>query len=95
MASGILAGDVESEMDDLISALYNSIPSGVGTGGGARKVEPLEMDQVLVKGASWAVGAGYGRSDDSEHLEEDGAMEGGPAPAAGSDEGLAAWTVFR
>jgi tRNA-splicing ligase RtcB len=76
MASGILAEDVKADIDDLISALYHSIPSGVGKGGGARRVSPREMDQVLVKGASWAVEAGYGRPKDLEHLEERGAMEG-------------------
>jgi tRNA-splicing ligase RtcB len=76
MASGILADDVKADIDDLISALYHSIPSGVGKGGGARRVSPREMDQVLVKGASWAVEAGYGRPKDLEHLEERGAMEG-------------------
>ncbi|NIV36033.1 MAG: RNA-splicing ligase RtcB, partial [Anaerolineae bacterium] len=76
MASGILADDVKADIDDLISALYHSIPSGVGKGGGARRVLPREMDQVLVKGASWAVEAGYGRPKDLEHLEERGAMEG-------------------
>jgi tRNA-splicing ligase RtcB len=76
MASGILAEDVKADIDDLISALYHSIPSGVGKGGGARRVSPREMDQVLVKGASWAVEAGYGRPKDLERLEESGAMEG-------------------
>jgi tRNA-splicing ligase RtcB len=39
------------------------------------------MDQVLVKGAAWAVKAGYGRPEDLERLEEGGAMAGAD-PAA-------------
>ncbi|MEJ2209814.1 MAG: RtcB family protein, partial [Anaerolineae bacterium] len=50
-------------------------PSGVGKGGGARRVSPKEMDQVLTKGAGWAVKAGYGRPEDLERLEEGGAMD--------------------
>jgi tRNA-splicing ligase RtcB len=76
MISDILADEVKDEVGGLISALFRNIPSGVGKGGGARKVSMGEMDQVLVKGAAWAVKAGYGWPEDLERLEEGGAMEG-------------------
>jgi tRNA-splicing ligase RtcB len=76
MASELVAEEVKDEVDGLISALFRNIPSGVGKGGGARKVSGREMDEVLVKGAAWAVKAGYGRPDDLERLEERGAMAG-------------------
>jgi len=81
MASDLLAEDVEDEIGALISVLFRNIPSGVGKGGGARQVSSQEMDQVLVKGAAWAVKAGYGRPEDLERLEERGSMEGAD-PAA-------------
>jgi tRNA-splicing ligase RtcB len=76
MVSELMAKEVKGEIDDLISSLFRNIPSGVGKGGGARKVPPHEMDDVLVKGAAWAVKAGYGRPEDLERLEEGGAMDG-------------------
>jgi len=76
MASELMAEDVQEEVSGLISALFRNIPSGVGKGGGARNVSGREMDEVLVKGARWAVKAGYGRPEDLERLEEGGAMEG-------------------
>jgi tRNA-splicing ligase RtcB len=76
MVSDLFAREVKDEIDSLISALFRSIPSGVGKGGGARKVSAREMDQVLVKGAAWAVKAGYGRPGDLRRLEEGGAMDG-------------------
>ena len=76
MASDLLADEVKGEIDDLISALFRNVPSGVGKGGGVRKVSPREIDEVLLKGAAWAVKAGYGRPEDLERLEEGGAMEG-------------------
>ena len=76
MVSELLAKEVKDEVDSLISALFRNIPSGVGKGGGARKVSLREIDQVLVKGAAWVVKAGYGRPEDLERLEEGGAMEG-------------------
>ena len=76
MVSRLEAKEVEAVVGDLISALYGNIPSGVGKGGGARKVSAREMDEVLVKGAAWAVKAGYGRPEDLDRLEEHGAMPG-------------------
>jgi tRNA-splicing ligase RtcB len=81
MVSDMVAEEVREEMGGLISALFRNIPAGVGKGGGARKVSQREMDQVLVKGAAWAVKAGYGRPEDLERLEEGGAMDGAD-PAA-------------
>ena len=76
MASELEANEVRDEISGLISALFRNIPSGVGKGGGARKVSSREMDQVLVKGAAWAVKAGYGRQEDLARLEEGGSMAG-------------------
>jgi tRNA-splicing ligase RtcB len=84
MTSELIAEEVEDEVGGLISALFRNIPSGVGKGGGARKVGPREMDQVLVKGAAWAVKAGYGRPEDLERLEEGGAMAGADPAAVSS-----------
>ncbi len=81
MASRLIAEETKAEVDSLISVLFRSIPSGVGKEGGARRVSGREMDEVLIKGAAWAVKAGYGRSEDLERLEEGGAMEGAD-PAA-------------
>jgi tRNA-splicing ligase RtcB len=76
MASELMADDVRDEIDDLITALYRNVPSGVGKGGGARRVSEREMNDVLAKGAAWAVKAGYGRPEDLERLEEGGRMDG-------------------
>ncbi len=76
MGSRLEADEVREEVSGLISALFRNIPSGVGKGGGARRVSAREMDDVLRKGAAWAVKAGYGRPEDLELLEEGGAMEG-------------------
>lgn len=76
MVSELMADEVRDEVSGLISALFRNIPSGVGKGGGARGVSSREMDEVLVKGAGWAVKAGYGRPEDLERIEEGGAMDG-------------------
>ena len=84
MVSQLSAGEVRDEISGLISSLFRNIPSGVGKGGGARRVSGHEMDQVLVKGAAWAVKAGYGRPEDLERLEEGGSMAGADPSAVSS-----------
>ncbi len=75
LASGLNAADVRPIMGDLINVLYNTVPSGVGETGPI-KLSNKQLDEVLVRGAEWAVKAGYGSAEDLDHLEERGAMPG-------------------
>ena len=56
-------------------SLFRDIPAGVGEGGNLQLTVP-ELDQVLVGGAKWAVGRGYGVAADLEYIEEHGCMQG-------------------
>ena len=76
MASSLIAEEVKDEISGMISALFRNIPSGLGAENKGRAVPGREMDEVLVKGAAWAVRAGFGRPEDLERLEESGAMPG-------------------
>ncbi len=76
LASDLVVDEVKGVVGDLISALYHDIPSGLGGEDRGRRVAGRDMDDVLVKGAAWAVKAGYGRPEDLERLEEGGAMPG-------------------
>jgi tRNA-splicing ligase RtcB len=84
LASDIEAAEVEPVVPDLISSLYHQIPSGVGRKGGIRPIRGREFDGVLTKGAAWMVKAGYGTPDDTEHMEEGGAMDGADPGAVSS-----------
>ncbi len=83
LIAGIGADEVKPYLGTLISALYRNVPSGVGKKGGF-KLSPSQMDQVLEKGAAWAVKQGYGTQDDLERTEERGAMAGAEARAVSS-----------
>jgi len=67
--------DIKDRLRDLVNALFLDIPSGVGSKGDIR-VGPKEEKEILVKGARWAVGEGYGIDDDLDCTEENGAMQG-------------------
>ena len=67
--------EVCPRIKELIDALYENVPSGLGSKGKIR-LRPGEIDQVLVKGSRWAVEKGYGRPEDLETTEEGGEMAG-------------------
>jgi len=80
LRSNILAEEVKPIMEDIVNALFRGVPSGVGRGGDVR-LTGRQMDEVLEKGAAWAVSQGYGTKDDLEHTEERGTLAGAEAGA--------------
>jgi len=73
--SDLTPKDVNPRLKDLINALFNNIPCGVGSSGDIR-VSDKEEEQIFVKGAGWAVKKGYGIKEDLEFTENKGCMEG-------------------
>ena len=70
-----LSGDqVRPRLKDLVTDLFNSIPSGVGSKG-AVKLSHSELDEVLVRGVGWAIDNGYGTTDDAGVCEENGQIK--------------------
>ncbi len=66
--------DIEKKKKEIIDKLFRDVPSGVGEKGRI-KLSKEELDEVLVRGAQWAVEKGYGKEDDWKHTEENGKME--------------------
>jgi tRNA-splicing ligase RtcB len=62
-------------LDKLVRAMYNNVPSGVGSKGKIR-ISQAEVALVLTRGARWAIEKGYGTEEDLEYTEEHGAMAG-------------------
>src|SRR3989338_9632559 len=67
--------EVKPKLKDLVYALYNDIPAGVGSKGDI-KVSAKEERELLVEGSKWVVEHGYGRQEDLEYTEERGAIKG-------------------
>ncbi len=83
MRTNLTRDEVSPRIKELIDALYNSVPSGLGSKGKI-KLRSGEMDEVLVKGSRWAVSKGYGRPEDLDTTEERGEMAGAdPARVGG------------
>lgn len=75
LRTDLTEADVRPRLEDLVDTLFRAVPSGVGVGGRI-KVGMGEIDQVLKRGARWAVAQGYGTADDLEVTEAGGALEG-------------------
>jgi len=67
--------DLRERVRDLIDALYERVPAGVG-GRGFLKLSDDEFCELAVEGARWCVNRGYGWPEDLERIEERGAMAG-------------------
>ena len=78
--------EIRDRLQDLITALFQHIPSGVGSRG-ALRLSAKEQRQVLTEGAAWAVRQGYGTAADLETTEDGGVMEGAD-PEKVSDRAL-------
>ena len=74
LATNLTLADIGERLSNLTTALYQQIPSGVGSKG-AVKLSGKDQKKVLEDGAKWAVKAGFGTPQDLETTEDGGAME--------------------
>jgi tRNA-splicing ligase RtcB (3'-phosphate/5'-hydroxy nucleic acid ligase) len=75
IATKLSFGDIKGKISDLTTALYQHIPSGVGSTGSV-KLSGKDRKKVLEEGSKWAVKAGFGSAEDLEATEDGGAMIG-------------------
>src|ERR671913_700741 len=75
LRSNLNVNQVKPRLKDIVNELFNSIPSGVGSGG-TIKLNKSELDELLIQGVDWAIEHDYGFKEDSEVCEEKGKMEG-------------------
>lgn len=75
--SEIEAGSLGMErLRTLMDALFDAVPSGVGSEGAIGKLSPSEERKLLTEGARWAVEEGFGGQSDLDHTEEGGRLAG-------------------
>ena len=74
LRSNLTEDAVRAKLKELVTDLFSSIPSGVGSKG-AIKLSPSQLDDVLVRGVSWAIDNGYGSTDDADVCEENGQID--------------------
>ena len=75
MKTALFEKDLAPKLKDLVYALYNDVPAGVGSHGDI-KIGGSDERKLLVEGSKWVVEHGYGRPEDLEYTEEHGAVKG-------------------
>ena len=74
--SALTTDRVRPRLGPLMDALFAAIPSGVGAEGAIPRLSRPELRRVLVEGAAWAIGRGFGTADDLAHTEQGGCLDG-------------------
>lgn len=80
LATPLSRSDIEGRKDAVADALFAHVPAGLGSEGKIR-LTLSGVDEVLEKGAAFALDRGYGVPEDLEYIEENGRMDGAD-PAA-------------
>lgn len=80
MRTNLTREQILPHLKGLVQALHNAIPTGVGSRGKIRLSKEDEK-HVLVKGARWALEAGYGVREDLEYCESNGSIPGADTDA--------------
>lgn len=75
LATNLGKKDIEEKKQELAEELFRHIPAGLGSTG-ELKLNESEIDEVLVKGAEYALECGYGFKEDLEFIEMNGRAPG-------------------
>lgn len=62
------------DINKLVNTLFETVPCGVGKGG-RLKLSSKEEKRILVEGAGFPISKGFGRPEDLENCEENGAIK--------------------
>ncbi len=75
LRTNLTEGEVRPRLRELVGALFSAVPSGVGAKGFVH-LSDSEFRKVMVEGAGWCVGRGYGWPEDLERIEGRGCLPG-------------------
>jgi tRNA-splicing ligase RtcB len=75
MRTDLIYEDVKPKLQELIRNMFYTVPAGLGSSGAIAKLSRKEIEELLVKGAKWAVEKGYGTPEELNYIEDTGRME--------------------
>ena len=76
LRTNLSAEFIRPRIKNIVTGLFNNIPSGVGSHGAIRRLSRSDVQKVLLKGARWAIENGYGAGDDLRYIEDKGCLDG-------------------
>ncbi len=84
IATNLTSKDVLPRIKGLMQEILKNIPAGVGSTSDIR-LSKAKMEDVLVKGARWAIEYGFGFEEELEHIESFGALPDADPSKASED----------
>ncbi|MDO9547439.1 MAG: RtcB family protein [Candidatus Marinimicrobia bacterium] len=75
LRTNLSADFIRPKIKNLVTTLFNAIPSGVGSHGAIRKLSRKDIRNVILKGAGWAIENGFGHSDTLNFIEDNGCLK--------------------
>lgn len=75
MRTPLYRHEIADRLEALADDLYRTVPAGLGSTG-KLKLSLTEIDRLLVEGAKYVIGRGYGLEKDLEFIEENGTISG-------------------
>ena len=85
--TGLPLAEVRPKLELLADALFRQVPCGVGSTSRVR-LGPTDLDELMRRGARWAVEHGYGQADDLGFIEEQGSVPGADPDAVSAEAKL-------
>ena len=83
LRTGLMEADVKPRLERLVDTLFHNIPTGVGSKGRVPIKRDAELEEVMTRGAHWAVDRGFGEAEDAIATEEGGVIAGADPGAVG------------
>jgi tRNA-splicing ligase RtcB (3'-phosphate/5'-hydroxy nucleic acid ligase) len=74
LATNLTKKEVEPKINELLEQLFKRVPCGVGKKSQVQ-LDDKQLDEVMMKGARWAVENGFGNEDDLIHCESNGRLD--------------------
>jgi tRNA-splicing ligase RtcB len=81
VASSITLDEAAPRLREMVRALFEDVPAGLGSHGAIGKLNKKTLEAVMTGGAGWAVERGFGSPGDLDRTEEGGRL-GRADPAA-------------
>jgi len=84
LCTGLSVGEVGPRLARLADALFRLVPCGVGSTSRVH-LGPADLEDLMLRGARWAVEHGYGALDDLLFMEEQGTVAGADPDAVSQE----------
>ncbi len=75
LTTNLMEKDVRPKLAQLTGAIFENVPSGLGSRRKDFSVSSGDLDRLVVEGVQWLIDHGLGWAEDADHCEEGGCMK--------------------